>query len=332
MPRSWPTTSSPTRAGCSPTRSSCGARSTIIPSSGSCCRARRPRSSTRCAASTSTCAPATRCRRSSPTSRRRRRAGDRRSSSCAPTWTRSRCRKTPACRTRARSTARCTRAGTTRTSRCSWARRGCSTERRAELPGTVRFMFQPGEEGFHGARHMIDEGLLDEPDVDAAFALHVAPNLPSGSISTRGGALMASADVIEIVVTGKGGHASTPYLANDPMPVAAEIVQALQVMVTRRINAFDPGRRHDHADPRRHDEQRDPRVGAHARHAPRGVRSRSPRSRPPASSASRPRSRTRTRCRPRSTVVPGYPGHGQRRRVREVHARRRPRARRATAS
>ena len=113
-------------------------------------------------------------------------------------------------------------------------------ERREELPGTVRFMFQPGEEGFHGARHMIEDGLLDDPDVDAAFALHVAPNLPSGSISTRSGALMASADVIEIVVTGKGGHASTPYLANDPMPVAAEIVQALQVMVTRRINAFDP--------------------------------------------------------------------------------------------
>jgi amidohydrolase len=113
-------------------------------------------------------------------------------------------------------------------------------ERRAELPGTVRFMFQPGEEGFHGARHMIDAGLLANPEVDAAFALHVAPNLPSGSISTRAGALMASADVIEIHVTGKGGHASTPYLANDPMPVAAEIVQALQVMVTRRINAFDP--------------------------------------------------------------------------------------------
>lgn len=113
-------------------------------------------------------------------------------------------------------------------------------DRAADVHGTVRFMFQPGEEGFHGARHMIDAGLLDAPNVDAAFALHVAPNLPSGSISTRGGALMASADVIDIVVTGKGGHASTPYLANDPMPVAAEIVQALQVMVTRRINAFDP--------------------------------------------------------------------------------------------
>jgi amidohydrolase len=113
--------------------------------------------------------------------------------------------------------------------------------RRAELPGTVRFMFQPGEEGHHGARYMIDEGVLDgDEPVDAAFALHVSPNLPSGSVWTRGGPLMASADILEIKVVGKGGHASTPYLANDPMPIAAEIVQALQVMATRRINTFDP--------------------------------------------------------------------------------------------
>ncbi|MDQ1461235.1 MAG: hypothetical protein QOI08_2719 [Actinomycetota bacterium] len=113
--------------------------------------------------------------------------------------------------------------------------------RRAQLPGTVRFMFQPGEEGHHGARYMIEEGVLDgDVPVDAAFALHVSPNLPSGTIWTRGGPLMASADVLEIKVSGKGGHASTPYLASDPMPIAAEIVQALQVMVTRRINTFDP--------------------------------------------------------------------------------------------
>ena len=112
--------------------------------------------------------------------------------------------------------------------------------RRDEIHGTIRFAFQPGEEGFHGARHMIDEGLLTKPDVDVAFALHVSPNLPSGSIWTRGGALMASADVLEIDVVGKGGHASTPYLANDPMPVAAELVQALQTLVTRKINTFDP--------------------------------------------------------------------------------------------
>jgi len=111
-------------------------------------------------------------------------------------------------------------------------------DRRASLPGTVRLMFQPGEEGFHGARHMIEEGALT--DVSAAFALHVSPNLPSGTVWTKGGPLMASADELYITVTGKGGHASTPYLANDPMPVAAEIVQALQVLVTRRINTFDP--------------------------------------------------------------------------------------------
>jgi amidohydrolase len=117
--------------------------------------------------------------------------------------------------------------------------------RRGELAGTVRFMFQPGEEGHHGARFMIDEGVLDAGSeagapVDAAFALHVSPNLPSGTVWTRGGPLMASADVLEVQITGRGGHASTPYLANDPMPIAAEIVQALQVMVTRRINTFDP--------------------------------------------------------------------------------------------
>jgi hippurate hydrolase len=112
--------------------------------------------------------------------------------------------------------------------------------RREALAGTVRFAFQPGEEGFAGAREMIREGMLDEPKVDAAFALHVSPNLPSGTIWTRAGALMASADVLRIVVTGRGGHASTPHLANDPMPVAAEIVQAVQTFVTRRIDAFDP--------------------------------------------------------------------------------------------
>ncbi len=68
----------------------------------------------------------------------------------------------------------------------------------------------------------------------------MSPNLPSGTVWTKGGPLMASADELYITVTGKGGHASTPYLANDPMPVAAEIVQALQVLVTRRINTFDP--------------------------------------------------------------------------------------------
>jgi hippurate hydrolase len=111
---------------------------------------------------------------------------------------------------------------------------------RDELAGTVRFMFQPGEEGYAGAKWMLDEGLLDSPHVDAAFALHISPNLPSGSLWTKPGPLMASADAFVITVKGRGGHASTPHLANDPMPVAAAIIQGLQTFVTRRIDAFDP--------------------------------------------------------------------------------------------
>jgi hippurate hydrolase len=112
--------------------------------------------------------------------------------------------------------------------------------RRDDFAGTVRFMFQPGEEGFHGAKFMIDEGVLDDPRVDAVFGLHVTPNAPTGVVSSRGGAIMAAPDVLAIRVRGKGGHASSPYLANDPMPVAAEIVTALQVFATRRIDTFDP--------------------------------------------------------------------------------------------
>lgn len=112
------------------------------------------------------------------------------------------------------------------------------SDRRTELAGRVRFMFQPGEEGFHGARYMIDEGVLD--GVDYAYALHISPNLPSGWIGVRGGPTMASADVFNIEIVGQGGHASMPHLAVDPVPVACELVGALQSFVTRRVEVFDP--------------------------------------------------------------------------------------------
>ena len=113
------------------------------------------------------------------------------------------------------------------------------------LQGEVRFMFQPGEEGHHGARFMLDDGLLggeghDRPLPDAAFALHVMPNAPHGLVGGRAGPLLAAADQIEIVVEGKGGHASLPHETLDPVPVACEIVMALQAMVTRKFNAHDP--------------------------------------------------------------------------------------------
>jgi len=111
--------------------------------------------------------------------------------------------------------------------------------RREMLAGTVVFMFQPGEEGYHGARHMLEDGLLD-PLPDAAFALHVSPNVPSGVFAGRTGPVLAAADEFEVVVNGKGGHASQPHDAIDPIPIACEIVIALQTMVTRQVPAFDP--------------------------------------------------------------------------------------------
>jgi amidohydrolase len=110
--------------------------------------------------------------------------------------------------------------------------------RRERLAGEVRFMFQPGEEGYHGARFMLDDGLLD-PLPDAAFALHVMPNAPHGLLAGRQGPLMAAADQLDIVVKGRGGHASMPHQTRDPVPVACEIVTALQTLITRQFDAHD---------------------------------------------------------------------------------------------
>ncbi len=115
--------------------------------------------------------------------------------------------------------------------------------RQADLPGTVIFMFQPGEEGQAGARHMIGEGVLDaagERPV-AAYGLHVSSSkLPCGTFSTRPGPMLAAADQITVTVHGRGGHASQPHRAADPIPAACEMVLALQTMVTRKFDVFDP--------------------------------------------------------------------------------------------
>ena len=120
--------------------------------------------------------------------------------------------------------------------------------RRDQLAGRVLFMFQPGEEGHHGARYMLDEGILDvgpladgtPSPVTGAFAMHITSAMPVGMTSIRGGAIMASSDELVITVHGRGGHASEPHRALDPIPIACEIVQAMQMMVTRTIDVFDP--------------------------------------------------------------------------------------------
>jgi hippurate hydrolase len=106
---------------------------------------------------------------------------------------------------------------------------------REKLNGTVIFMFQPGEEGYHGARFMIEDGLLDNPTPDAAFALHISPNMPAGVFASRTGPLLASADEFEVKVTGKGGHGAMPHETIDPVPIAAEMVLALQTLVSRKV-------------------------------------------------------------------------------------------------
>lgn len=112
---------------------------------------------------------------------------------------------------------------------------------RDELAGNVIFMFQPGEEGYGGAKIMLDEGLLEAAGEKpiGAYAIHVAPG-PRGTFMTRPGAMAAGSNQLNITVHGRGGHGSQPHQTLDPMPVAAEIVLALQSFVTRRFDAFDP--------------------------------------------------------------------------------------------
>jgi hippurate hydrolase len=113
---------------------------------------------------------------------------------------------------------------------------------RDRLDGNVLLMFQPGEEGWHGARFMLDDGLLElaRSPVRAAFAIHITTQYPAGQVRLRPGTMYAAADSIRITVRGRGGHASSPHLSLDPIPIAAEIVLALQSMVTRTFDAFDP--------------------------------------------------------------------------------------------
>ena len=114
---------------------------------------------------------------------------------------------------------------------------------KAKLNGDVVFMFQPGEEGFDGAGHMIQEGVLTASGrkADATYGIHVMSSaIPAGTFTTKGGTMMASSDELHVTVIGKGGHGSQPHTAKDPIPVAAEMVSALQLLITRSFSAFDP--------------------------------------------------------------------------------------------
>jgi hippurate hydrolase len=113
---------------------------------------------------------------------------------------------------------------------------------RDSLAGDVVFMFQPGEEGWDGAAHMLREGVLDASGerVSSAYGTHVMANTDCGVFTTRPGILMAASAALDVTVRGSGGHGSSPHNAKDPITVAAQIIGNLQTLVTRRFDIFDP--------------------------------------------------------------------------------------------
>lgn len=105
----------------------------------------------------------------------------------------------------------------------------------AGFDGTAVFIFQPNEEHGLGAQAMINEGLLDRFPIDEVYAIHNLPGAPVGQISTRVGQICASESLFDIVIHGQGGHASMPHVGRDALTIGAEIVQALQTIVSRKL-------------------------------------------------------------------------------------------------
>ncbi|MGI6642600.1 MAG: M20 metallopeptidase family protein [Bacillota bacterium] len=113
---------------------------------------------------------------------------------------------------------------------------------KSELPGNVKFVFQPGEEGSGGARIMIEDGALENPRVDAIIGAHVGTLWPvkTGAIGVKSGALMAAADSFALTIRGKGGHGAAPHQSVDPVVVASHVTLALQTIVSREIAPVTP--------------------------------------------------------------------------------------------
>jgi amidohydrolase len=106
----------------------------------------------------------------------------------------------------------------------------------AEFDGIVKIIFQPAEEGPGGAKPMIEAGVLRQPDVDAIIGLHLWNNLPLGTVGVREGALMAAVETFDCLIQGKGGHGAMPHQTIDSLVVSAQVVNALQTIVSRNVN------------------------------------------------------------------------------------------------
>lgn len=110
---------------------------------------------------------------------------------------------------------------------------------REAIHGTVKFVFQPAEEGLGGAEKMLAEGVLEAPDVDYALALHLWNERPTGWVAVTSGALMAGADIFEVTIEGNGGHGALPQETTDPVVAMAQIISAAQSIVSRNISPLD---------------------------------------------------------------------------------------------
>jgi len=108
-----------------------------------------------------------------------------------------------------------------------------------DLAGSVKFIFQPAEEGAGGARAMIADGVLENPHVDMAFGLHVQSQTPSGTFLIQPGPVLSAADTFTLTVEGRGGHGALPHETVDPIVTAAHIITQLQTIVSRSINQLD---------------------------------------------------------------------------------------------
>ena len=106
--------------------------------------------------------------------------------------------------------------------------------------GTVYFIFQPAEEGGAGAKQMIDDGLFEQFPADCIFGMHNFPDIPPGHFAVKPGAMMASSDCFEIIVTGRATHAALPHLGNDAIVASTQLITALQTIVSRTLNATEP--------------------------------------------------------------------------------------------
>ena len=110
-----------------------------------------------------------------------------------------------------------------------------------DFDGTVQLIFQPAEEGGAGARAMIEDGLFEQFPVEAVFGMHNWPGMPAGSMAVSPGPVMASSNEFKITIHGKGGHAAMPSNCIDPVPIACQMVQAFQTIITRNKKPIDAG-------------------------------------------------------------------------------------------